>query len=378
MNRDNMKVLFIIDSLKFGGTERRLVELLKGLGNITDIQTELVVMGRQVDYPEVFKTKTTVHFVERKCKKDLLMFAKLYQLFKRIGPDIIHNWGSMAPVYAAPCAWLLGIPFLNGIIVDSPPKHKIFHRNRLRARLTFPFSDCIIANSCAGLKSYRVKSSNGICIHNGFDFNRLNHLQDKDVMRKKLNLNGEKVVVMVAAFEQRKDYRTFLNAATMIMENNNNVVFLAIGGGKQLDYFKNSIPSTYAHNIRFLGKQNDVESIINIADIGVLTTNPKFHGEGISNSIMEYMALGKPVIATRGGGTAEIVRDKETGFLIKPENVNELTDKIDYLLHNQAISSQFGINARHRIETEFNLDKMVFAFVDLYRKMHAASMTKKH
>ncbi|MCU0645521.1 MAG: hypothetical protein MUC94_14855, partial [bacterium] len=60
-----MKILFIIDSLKFGGSERRLVELLKGLENFTDIQKELVIMGRQIDYPEVFKTKTTVHVIER-------------------------------------------------------------------------------------------------------------------------------------------------------------------------------------------------------------------------------------------------------------------------------------------------------------------------
>ena len=64
-----------------------------------------------------------------------------------------------------------------------------------------------------------------------------------------------------------------------------------------------SVPVHLKDKIIFLGKIANVENIINIFDIGILITNSKVHGEGVSNSIIEYMALGKPVIATRGGGT---------------------------------------------------------------------------
>jgi len=64
-------------------------------------------------------------------------------------------------------------------------------------------------------------------------------------------------------------------------------------------------------------------------------------GEGISDAVMEYMALGKPVIATDGGGTKELVIDNSTGYLIKPESAKDLARKILYLLeHHETAKSK--------------------------------------
>ena len=71
-----------------------------------------------------------------------------------------------------------------------------------------------------------------------------------------------------------------------------------------------------------LGIRSGIESLISAMDICVLST----FTEGISNSILEYMALEKPVIATAGGGTNEIVIDNKTGFLIKQSNPEELAE----------------------------------------------------
>ena len=105
---------------------------------------------------------------------------------------------------------------------------------------------------------------------------------------------------------------------------------------------------------------------MNIFDIGVLLSNPDIHGEGISNSIMEYMALGKPVIASIGGGTSEIVLDGETGFLIEPKNPKQLAERIDYLLSNQTVAKKMGESGRKRIQQHFSLDKMVNETYNLY------------
>ena len=69
-----------------------------------------------------------------------------------------------------------------------------------------------------------------------------------------------------------------------------------------INIYKKNILHEYSNKFIFLTKQDDIESIINIFDIGILAT----FTEGISNSIIEYMALAKPVIATDGGGTSEI------------------------------------------------------------------------
>lgn len=78
----------------------------------------------------------------------------------------------------------------------------------------------------------------------------------------------------------------------------------------------------YKDNIKFLSSQENVESIMNICDIGVLASFTK----GFSNSIMEFMALGKPMIATDGGGTKELVVDGNTGYLI-PKKAHEILTK---------------------------------------------------
>jgi len=81
------------------------------------------------------------------------------------------------------------------------------------------------------------------------------------------------------------------------------------------------------------------------------------------------MALGKPVIATNGGGTGEIVTDNETGFLVEKNNKQEITEKILKLLDNPEIAITMGKKGKKRIETYFSIEKMVTGYVELYSKM---------
>ena len=169
---------------------------------------------------------------------------------------------------------------------------------------------------------------------------------------------------MVASFSIRKDYKTYLNAATNILERRNDVTFLAIGGGDGLNDCLKMVKPEVSDKIKFLGIQKSVESIINIFDIGVLST----YTEGISNSIMEYMALSKPVVSTNGGGTCEIVVNKLTGFLIKPKNVEELTEKIEFLLNNKQTAKEMGKAGKERLCKDFSIKKMTDRFFELYKK----------
>jgi len=114
--------------------------------------------------------------------------------------------------------------------------------------------------------------------------------------------------------------------------------------------------------------RNDIDAIITISDIGVLCNNPLYGEEGISNSLMEFMAFGKPVIATKGGGTNELISDKETGFLIEPQNPGELASKINLLLSNRTLLTNIGHNAKDSIQKNFSLDKMTDTYIQLYSK----------
>ena len=84
---------------------------------------------------------------------------------------------------------------------------------------------------------------------------------------------------------------------------------------------------------------------------------------------MEYMALGKPVIATEGGGTGELVINGKTGFLIKGPFPKEIAEKILVLLYNNNMAEKMGLAGKKKIETDFNIDRMISSYLELYNKI---------
>jgi glycosyltransferase involved in cell wall biosynthesis len=98
---------------------------------------------------------------------------------------------------------------------------------------------------------------------------------------------------------------------------------------------------------------------------GVLTTNHTIHGEEISNALIECMALRKPIIGTAGGGTNELIINGYNGYLIPPNNPDQLAEKILYLFENKTLSEQMGKNGFKMAVEKFTLDRMTKDFIDL-------------
>ena len=366
-----MKILTVIDSFHTGGKERRLIELLKGLTK-NKIDCELVVFSTVVTYPELYELDIKIHFIERKHKKDLTLVPQLYRIVKQAQPDLIQSWSSMTSVYIFPITKLLNIPFVNAIIADAPQYVKPFSQPWIRRKLTFPFSDAIVGNSRAGLVAYNAPADRSFVMYNGFDFKRTKNIKPPEEMRRELNITTEKVVGMVGKFEIRKDYQTFLKAALQVVSERDDVTFVAIGDGALLPECERLVEGKTKDRILFTGHRKDVESIVNLFDIGVLTTNHLVHGEGISNSLMEYMVLGKPVIATEGGGTAELVLNESVGYIIPPATPEALVQKINLLLDDADLARQLGESGKIRIQESFNLDRMTEEYLQLYQRLLSA------
>jgi glycosyltransferase involved in cell wall biosynthesis len=362
-----MKILFFIDSFPAGGKERRLLELMKGLRKKQGIEFELVIMSNDVHYKEVFDLNIKIHFVIRKTKKDLSVFSQFYRLCKAFGPDIVHCWDSMTAIYLVPVSKLLHIKFVNGMVVDTPAKKNTGNKTWLRAKLTFPFSHIIIGNSEAGLNAYGAPKRKRICIYNGFNFDRIVNLTGKEHIRMELGIDTRFIIGMVASFSIFKDYKTYFDAAQLLLAKRKDITFLAIGDYTDSAESKRIISDEFKEYFRLLGTRSNVESFVNSMDICILAT----FTEGISNSILEYMSLAKPVIATDGGGTCEIVKDQQTGYLISVSNPEELAAKMEILLNNEVLCNKMGLAGKQRAVDFFSIDKMVNAFVTSYNKLIA-------
>jgi glycosyltransferase involved in cell wall biosynthesis len=363
---NKMKILFFINGLHPGGKERRLLELMRFLREHDAADMELALMSREMKYPAVYDLGVPIHYLIRRTKKDLALWAPVMRLCREIRPDLIHTWDSMTSVYAAPVAKLLRTPVVNGMVTRAPSRISVGESEWLRARLTFPLSDAIVGNSKAGLKVYRAPKSKSHCIYNGFDPKRVAVLEDPREIRARFSVTTEHVAGMVGEFAERKDYATFVLAAQKLLEEGRDVTFLLVGDGDTLEPCRALVRRENAERIRFPGWQDHVESIINVMNVGVLTTNADVHGEGVSNSILEYMALGKPVVATDTGGTKEIVVDGETGYLVKNRDVADLALRVGELLDNPSLARSMGERGRARVAEIFSIQRMGEEYLRLY------------
>ncbi|MGY2908712.1 glycosyltransferase [Bradyrhizobium sp. URHC0002] len=364
-----MRVLHLIERLGPGGKERQIVELLRGLFAHRDIKSFVAVTDQEDDRFEIDREHAQVIQLDRRGKRDLRLFKSLYELVSDLKIDIIHSWGSMCSIYAAPVAKLCGTALINGFVRDAPSHGTLWNKNYVWGKLTVPFSDVVVANSHAGLAAYGIPERKGLCIHNGFNPARISNLTDAAELRSNLGIATPHIVGMVANFAPRKDYATFVEMACRICRLRDDVTFLAVGTGETLQQVRDSVPPEHSLRIKFPGQRKDIESIANLFTVGVLVTDARLHGEGISNAITECMALGKPIVATNDGGTPELVLEGQTGFLVPSHDAGVLTDRVLRLLDDRALADQFGIEGRRRVETAFSLDAMCNAYHCLYRRM---------
>ena len=356
-----MKVLYVIDGLGSGGKERRLVELIKGLH--MQMEVELVLLKPDIHYQEIESLNVRIHWWKRNLKQDHNILRKFIKLVNSFQPDIVHSWDNIASFHFGPICKVKGIPFINSMITTAFSLDTLKYCSKRFAAtvISYPFSDVILSNSRAGLITFRAPANKSKVIYNGFDMERLNVKRSEAEIRNEFNIVTDKVVGMTASFSDRKDYQSFVIAAQTILLRRKDVTFIAIGEGPRLSLIKDMIKEENYKFFRFLGRQKDVESIVNIFSVGVLSTLT----EGISNSIMEYMALSKPVVATDAGGNNELVVNQETGYLIN--NRQQLAEKISFLLDAPSESQRMGEKGRERIKEHFSITKMVNETMELYR-----------
>lgn len=356
-----LKILFFIENLHSGGKERRLVELVKELSKLNQYEIDIVLTRPGIHYTEVQDLDVRIHYVLRsRIKKDPSIFFRFLILARKIKPDVIHVWGNIVALYAIPTKLLLKIPLINGQVADAP---EFVDNSILGKKSTFKFSDRIIGNSKAGLLAYKAPQEKSSLIYNGFNFERIKFLANKEQVIKKLNISTKYIIAMVGTFYFKKDYKTYIEAANQILNLRRDITFLAIGSGDYSEYLK-MVPEKNKDNFIFLGKQEKVEDIMNICDIGVLAT----FTEGISNTLLEFMALEKPIVVTGAGGCAELISNNENGFLLSAGDVKGLVQKITLLLDNSELRMKFGKRSKQIVSDHFSIDNMVSSYIRVYNE----------
>jgi glycosyltransferase involved in cell wall biosynthesis len=175
---------------------------------------------------------------------------------------------------------------------------------------------------------------------------------------------------MAARMFPGKDWRLLLDAARVLARDDDGWRFLAIGSGPERDTLMSQAADLVQQGVvDFPEGGLEALPLIAEADIGLLLTNPAVHAEGCSNSIMEYMACGLPVVCTDSGGNPEIVANGVSGLLVAPRDVNGLVSALRALGSDPVLALRMGREGRLRIETCFTIEEMVARYVTIYEAL---------
>jgi glycosyltransferase involved in cell wall biosynthesis len=228
------------------------------------------------------------------------------------------------------------------------------------------WADRIIANSWAGLQAWKIGSDKGRVVYNGYDPERTPTLvQDGASSRTPFT------VVMTGRMVKEKDYRLFFAAARTLMEEpGQEWCFLAIGDGPDRITLLNETRNLVQRGVAsFPDPGLEVIGLISQAQVGVLLSHPVLHAEGCSNSVMEYMMCGLPVVCSDSGGNPELVVAGETGFLIPPGDLQALVDRLVFLRQHAAEARRMGCRGQQRVVHHFSVEAMVQGMVKVYNEV---------
>ena len=365
-----IRIMMVIESLRDGGKQRQVEELVRVLALKEGYVIAVVILKDEIHFDRMLHLPNVeIIHLKRSFKQDPSVFRSFYLQARKFKPDLIHSWGGLPSLVSLPYVILTGTPLVNEMVQNS--RLPFLSKSWIRAKLSFMFSTVIIGNSRIGLKVYKVPSKKAVLIRNGMNTDRIHDLRDEKEVREHYDLPYDfKVVGMVATIDWRKNFRMFIRAALALLEVRRDVVFFVVGDGEDRKEIEDMVPEPFKKsNFVFTGRINNVEEVINIFNVAVLAS----YGEGTSNSILEYMMLKKPVVATDVYGINEVVKHGTNGYLVPQDDHMAMKDKINELLNNSVLSQKMGENGYQFVINECSIEKMV----SLHEKLFGEVIKKR-
>lgn len=299
---------------------------------------------------------------------------------RRLRIRIVHAYNFYPNLFALPAARMARVPLVLASIRDTgvyqTPNQK--RAQRLMCRL----AHCIVVNAEAvrqWLVEEGFRRDKIVVIRNGVDLSRFGTRGDGPRLRRELGIPpGVPIVAVVTRLHELKGLDYFLQAAAAISGRHPEARFLIVGDRYGLkdravvreDAYQAELEAMathlgIAHRVVFTGFRLDIPELLAEVAVSVLPSL----SEGLSNSLLESMAAGVPVVATRVGGSPEAVEDGVSGLLVPPRDASALARGMDALLGDPVLASNLGGAAARRVVDHFSLESMTRELERLYRRL---------
>ncbi len=361
------RILHIIPTLDRAGAEKQLVLLAGGLPR-DRFDVHVCVLTRTGPLENDLRAAgVPLVVIGKRWRADPWAYWQLRRLIGRLKPRLIHTWLFAANAYGRFAGMQCGVPRMVAAerCVDPWKGWVELSIDRYLARRT----SCIVANS-TGVRDFYIRCGlpaeklrvigNGVVPPPPSDVSREELLAELGLPER------SRLVACVGRLWPQKRIKDAIWAADLLKVIRDDVHLLVIGDGPQrarLVRFRDQV--RIADRVHFLGHRNDVFRILPHLDVLWSTSGY----EGQSNSIMEAMACGVPVVATDIPGTRDLVVPGETGFLVPVGNRAGFAKFTNQLLDDSRLAQKLGENARKRIETHFSVSEMIRRYTELYEEL---------
>ena len=298
---------------------------------------------------------------------DLAAAWALSRVLKQLRPDVLHAHDPHAIAMAATAISIVAPSPKPPLVASRRGEFHAAHNSF--SRWKYSQVDCFVA-SCAAIRDRLVADgmppNRIIVINDGVDVDRIARLVPVNVHAEFYLPTHAPIVGNVAALVPQRGHHHLIDAATLVVRDVPDARFVIVGDGELREALERQIKDKHLERHIFLaGFRVDVLELTKGFDIFATSS---LH-EGMCVALVDAMAAGKPVVATRAGGISEVVDDGTTGFLVEPRDHKAMADALTQLLKDEALRRRMGEAAQARARERFTVERMVRETAGVYERL---------
>jgi L-malate glycosyltransferase len=354
-----IRIAVVITAFHPGGTERQMIELIRRL-DPSRYDVRVACFHREGRWlPKVEQAVNELIELPLSSFGSPTAIGVIHQLrswlIKR-NIQVVQACDRYSNIVALPAAALAGTPArIGGRRELAPPGQTRAHV--LLMRLAYRCAHRVVANSLAAanrLQDEGVDVSRIAVIPNGIDLKAFS---------ERMPRQGQIVVATVANLRPGKGHDVLLEAAAMMLRRRPDVRFKIIGGGPLLDTLTaRAAELGVANAVEFMGHREDVAAQLAASDLYVFPSLT----EAFPNGLLEGMAAGLPIVASRAAGMTELIHDQHNGILVPPGDAEALAHAMFELVTDPVRAADLGRAARSSVQARYSFERMVASFEHIY------------
>jgi len=369
MSADRVRLLKFVADFRIGGTERQFVTLSRRL-DPSLFELTFGCLRRQGDFLTHLDPAVPLYtypIASLHSTRSVTMQMRLLRDLRRLHVEIVHTYGFYPNVFATLAAKMAGAVVIASIRDQGDMWSSMQRRVE---RWVLHLADAVVVNAEAvrarlvgeGYDRHRV-----FVIRNGVDTARFATRHPPGKLRRELGLPARTpIVAALCRLHEVKGVEHFLEAAVTLSRRFPEARFVVAGDG----YHRPSLERYSAQlglggRVLFTGFRQDVPEFLSEVQVSVLPSL----SEALSNTLLESMAAGVPVVATRVGGNPEAVEDGVTGFLVPSREPEALAAAVSHLLENAPLAQAMGRAGRQRAAEQFSLERLTQETESLYIRL---------